>query len=179
MTEQEFRNDIQKSLDLLTDILDEKPSGYRAPNFSITDSAIQTLSEAGFKYDSSYFPSVLHDRYGKIKMNQERSIAELTQLTEVPMSVNPLFEFNLPWAGGGYFRILPYPVFRAGVKSANKKNGYYCFYLHSWEVDPGQPRVSGLSASSRFRHYYGLESTRQKLRRLLGDFNFQPIESIF
>jgi hypothetical protein len=46
------------------------------------------------------------------------------------------------------------------------------FYLHPWELDPGQPRVEGMSWSKRFRHYNNLEKTEERLERLLGDFSF-------
>jgi hypothetical protein len=46
------------------------------------------------------------------------------------------------------------------------------FYLHPWEADPEQPRVPGLPWSNRFRHYNNLDSTAERLDRLLSDFAF-------
>jgi hypothetical protein len=46
------------------------------------------------------------------------------------------------------------------------------FYLHPWEVDPGQPRVAGARWRSRFRHYLNLGRTLPRLSRLLTDFQF-------
>ena len=44
------------------------------------------------------------------------------------------------------------------------------FYLHPWEIDPGQPRVAGASLKSRFRHYTNLSRMEPKLLKLLGAF---------
>jgi hypothetical protein len=51
------------------------------------------------------------------------------------------------------------------------------FYLHPWEIDPGQPRFEP-GALSRFRHYRNLEKTETRLRRLLHDFRFGPMAAV-
>jgi hypothetical protein len=51
------------------------------------------------------------------------------------------------------------------------------FYLHPWEIDPEQPRISA-SFRSRFRHYQNLQSTEMKLSRLLDDFSWAPMSEV-
>jgi len=51
----------------------------------------------------------------------------------------------MPLGGGGYFRLLPFPFFKAGMKSVIKKDNAFVFYAHPWEFDPGQPRVEQAS----------------------------------
>ena len=63
----EFRADIRRAKAQIEDVVGQPVIGYRAPNFSITDWAIDILRETGFRYDSSLFPSMAHDRYGKLK----------------------------------------------------------------------------------------------------------------
>ena len=46
------------------------------------------------------------------------------------------------------------------------------FYFHPWEIDPGQPRVPGIDAKTRFRHYVNIPRTHGRLQRLLGDFRW-------
>ncbi len=66
---------------------------------------------------------------------------------------------NLPVAGGGYFRILPYAWTRWGIAGVNQHERQPAvFYLHPWEIDPEQPRLPA-SALSRFRHYRNLDKT--------------------
>jgi hypothetical protein len=40
------------------------------------------------------------------------------------------------------------------------------FYLHPWEVDPGQPRVADIRRSYAFRHYVNLDKTADRLEKL-------------
>ena len=50
-------------------------------------------------------------------------------------------------------------------------------YLHPWEFDPGQPRLeAGLSA--RLRHYSNLNKTESRMRKLLTEFRFAPLEDL-
>ena len=76
-------------------------------------------------------------------------------------------------SGGAYLRILPYWYMRWGFRFVNRReNQPFCLYLHPWELDPQQPRMSG-RLTSRIRHYIGLRGTRSKLVRLLKDFEYQ------
>jgi hypothetical protein len=85
---------------------------------------------------------------------------------------------TLPISGGGYFRIFPYWLTRAGLKQVNGGQGMpFVFYLHPWEIDPDQPRVE-VGAVSRFRHYTNLDVCGDRLERLLGDFAFAPMRDV-
>ncbi len=177
LSHEEFRKDIHKGKGLVEDITGAKVRGYRAPSFSITDWAIDILQEEGFTYDSSAFPTVAHDRYGKLEgMDAGKPIVEIRDgFTEVCVSTLELGKKGVPWGGGGYFRLIPYPVFRRGVKKILKTTGMYVFYIHPWEIDPGQPRVSGLKKSHAFRHYNNLGRCEQRFDSLLGDFSWVPM----
>jgi len=78
----------------------------------------------------------------------------------------------LPWGGGGYFRLIPYPLFAAGFRRGVTAGTAPIFYLHPWEVDSGQPRVEGLRRSYAFRHYVNLAKTAERLRKLCGTVRF-------
>jgi polysaccharide deacetylase family protein (PEP-CTERM system associated) len=153
--------------------------GYRAPSYSITPRslwAIDILIEEGHVYDSSIFP-IRHDRYG-IPVSARHPYVlsrERGNLIEVPASTTTFASVNLPIAGGGYFRILPYQWTRWGIARVNRREQKSAvFYLHPWEIDPDQPRLrAGLLG--QLRHYYNLEKTEQRLRRLLSDFRFRPL----
>ena len=101
-------------------------------------------------------------------------------LIEFPLSTFPLGRFNLPLSGGGYFRLLPYPIIKKGLKRINEnENRPFIFYLHPWELDPDQPRISGAGIKSKFRHYLNLDKTETRFKHLLKDFNFSSIQDIF
>jgi hypothetical protein len=53
------------------------------------------------------------------------------------------------------------------------------FYMHPWEIDPGQPRMNGVGFKTRFRHYLNLERTERRLGRLLDDFRWGRVDQVF
>jgi polysaccharide deacetylase family protein (PEP-CTERM system associated) len=176
---EEFREETLRSKTLLEDVTGSAVLGYRAASYSIVRKslwALDTLAELGFAYDSSIFP-VRHDRYGI--PDAERAPHRLSTpggkvIVEWPLSTASIAGFRLPVSGGGYFMLLPYWVTRWGLASINgREQRPFVFYLHPWEIDPGQPRVS-TSWLSRFRHYTNLEKCEERLRRLLGEFRFGP-----
>ena len=177
-----FRDDIRRSKDLLEQACGRRIEGYRAPSYSITPKslwALDVLIDEGYTYDSSIFP-IRHDRYG-IPVSDRRpyQIArEGGALIEVPGSTTQVGSLNLPVAGGGYFRILPYWWTRWGIARVNtQEQRPAVFYLHPWEIDPEQPRLKA-GRLSRFRHYRNLADTERRLRQLLTDFRFDTIQSL-
>ena len=173
----EFYEETLRAKDLLEDITGSGVDGYRAASYSIVREslwALDILVELGFAYDSSIFP-VRHDRYGI--PNAERAPHRMAtptgkSIVEWPLATARILGFRLPVAGGGYFRLLPYWLSRWGLGAINRRElRPFVFYLHPWEIDPAQPRVSA-SLLSRFRHYTNLGKCEERLRRLLGEFQF-------
>jgi polysaccharide deacetylase family protein (PEP-CTERM system associated) len=175
-----FRADILRSKSLLEDIAGVEVSGYRAPNFSMTEWAIPILEEVGFSYDSSVFPTLAHDRYGRISgVRATDAVVQIApRLVEVPVSCLALGDRGIPWGGGGYFRLIPYRVFRQGVASVLRSGRPYVFYIHPWEIDPDQPRVRDLGRTHRMRHYVGLNRCERRFAWLLRDFRWTSIADL-
>lgn len=177
-----FRDDVRRAKALLEDASGRPVRGYRAPSYSITPRslwALDVLLEEGYEYDSSIFP-IRHDRYGIPVSDRHpyRIHRPEGTLTEVPGSTARLGPLNLPVAGGGYFRILPYWWTRWGIDRVNRlEQRPAVFYLHPWEIDPEQPRLD-VSGLSRFRHYRNLDRTEHRLRRLLTDFRFDALDRL-
>ena len=177
-----FRDDVRKAKAIIEDASGRRVNGYRAPSFSVTKQslwALDVLLEEGYRYDASIFP-VRHDRYGI--PDAHRWPHAMTRaggsLFEVPGSTVRLGGHNLPVAGGGYFRILPYAWTRWGIRRVNRVEGQPAvFYLHPWEIDPRQPRLPA-SVLGRFRHYRNLHRTEARLRSLMRDFSFGPLETV-
>jgi polysaccharide deacetylase family protein (PEP-CTERM system associated) len=175
----QFRADLRRSRALLEDLGGQRVRGYRAPSFSITDWAITILLEEGFEYDSSAFPTVAHDRYGRLSGLDGSAVVELQPgFREVCVSCLPLGARGLPWGGGGYFRLIPYPVFRRGVRRILRSGRPYVFYIHPWEIDAGQPRVDGLKATHRFRHYVNVDRCERRWAQLLDDFEWTTVADL-
>lgn len=177
LSPRQFRADIRKAKAQIEDVVGAPVVGYRAPNFSIGREqswAYEILHEEGFQYDSSLHP-IHHDRYGQA--DAPRFPFEVwrqgpASLTEFPIGTVRFFGVNFPIGGGGYFRLLPYDLVQRGISRVNLcEHQPVMFYLHPWELDPGQPRPP-MPWHHRFRHYVGLEKEAGKLARLLSQFRF-------
>jgi polysaccharide deacetylase family protein (PEP-CTERM system associated) len=174
----EFRKDLLKSKDALEQVTGGAVLGFRAPTFSIvrrTGWAIDVLAECGFEYDSSIFP-VQHDRYGIVQAPRQpfRAIGEVQEILELPPLTYRLAGMNLPVAGGGYFRLFPLAMMRAGLHQADQQanpHSVAMLYFHPWEFDPDQPRLA-LGRLARWRTYVGMRKTTDRLKRLLKNYSF-------
>ena len=176
----EFRSDVVRSKRYLEDLTGKAVRGYRAPSFSITDWAIPILQEVGFNYDSSAVQTIAHDRYGRLSgMHAGKPIVSLRNgFHEACVSCIRLGQRGIPWGGGGYFRLIPYPFWLQGVRMIQRSGMPYIFYIHPWEIDPGQPRVDGIARGYRFRHYVGLDTCERRFGSLLGDFRWSTIAEL-
>jgi polysaccharide deacetylase family protein (PEP-CTERM system associated) len=183
LTPEQFRDDISRAKKILEDLGGVAIRGYRAPSFSINHEnwwAVEELGNAGYEYSSSIYP-VRHDHYGMPDAPRfaHRPNGE-TGILELPPTTVPLFGRNLPAAGGGWFRLLPYEVSRWMLNRVNAQDNAPCmFYFHPWEVDHEQPRLQGLPAKTRFRHYVNLKHMQGRLRRLLKDFEWDRVDRVF
>ncbi|NUZ05139.1 XrtA system polysaccharide deacetylase [Piscinibacter koreensis] len=177
----EFRADIARAKAILEDVSGQAVLGYRAPSFSIGTGnlwALDCIAEAGYRYSSSIYP-IRHDHYG---MPDAPRFAHRTNgdLIEVPITTLRVLNRNLPSSGGGYFRLLPYALSRWMLQRVNEQDGEAAvFYFHPWEIDVGQPRIPGIGAKTRFRHYLNIGRMEARLERLLGDFRWDRMDRIF
>lgn len=182
LTPQQFREDVHASKGVLEALTGRPVLGFRAPSYSLVTStlwALDTLIDEGYIYDASIFP-IHHDRYGIPDAKRHAHIVQRRAgaLIEVPASTVRAGNLNLPIAGGGYFRLLPYSWTRWGIRRVNRTERQpVVFYFHPWEVDPNQPRLP-VGPATRVRHYSGLSSTTARLRRLLHDFQFDSVATV-
>jgi polysaccharide deacetylase family protein (PEP-CTERM system associated) len=170
----ELKEDLYRSKSLLEDITGQPVHGYRAPSFSITQGLLDLLKELGYRYDSSYNDFSIHSRYGKMDSIRQHflngRLNEENSFTELPISNLKLGGKSIPWGGGGYFRLLPFWLFKLGVVQILRRREYYLFYCHPWEFDPDQPRVDGMRLDRRFRHYVNLAGTSDRMSSFLTSF---------
>lgn len=182
MSADEFRGDTLEAKKLLEDIIGAPVLGYRAPSFSITRNSLwayEILIELGFSYDSSVFP-IKHPNYGWPRAPRFPFMIRTTggSILEFPMPTLQLAGVRAPIGGGAYLRLLPYWFTRWALRYINEgEERSASVYLHPWELDSEQPRMQG-SVSARLRHYFGLKGAEAKLRRMLLDFEVQPMNSL-
>jgi polysaccharide deacetylase family protein (PEP-CTERM system associated) len=122
-TRDAFREDVRRAKDILESLTGKRVDGYRAPSYSITPQslwALDVLLGEGHRYDASIFP-IRHDRYGIPSSPRHPHVVrrENGSLVEAPGSTVRIGGMNLPVAGGGYFRILPYAWTQWGIRRLN------------------------------------------------------------
>lgn len=189
---EELKRDLSDSKKCLEDIIGTPVFGYRAPSFSINNDILKVIEKCGYLYDSSYNSFSMHGRYGQISVSQngQKGIAlqiadprtrnpKLRTFYELPISNlhfrTPISNLKfthqvLPWGGGGYFRLIPFTLFKIGIKRILGQEKAYLFYFHPWEIDPDQPKVNDAPVFYKFRHYLNLSKTKRKLSKLIENF---------
>jgi polysaccharide deacetylase family protein (PEP-CTERM system associated) len=180
LTPAQFRADVLRGLEAVETAAQQRVKGYRAPMFSINESslwALDVLRDLAFHYDSSIFPTrnMLYGFPGAPRFPYHPF--EDGDFVEFPLSTVRALGVNWPMAGGFYLRVLPYPLFRQGLRQLNRKGRPAILYLHPWELDPDHPRPNP-TLRERFTHYHNLETTTTKLTNLVRDFRFAPLNRL-
>ena len=171
--------DLATARDSLEQITGFPVWGLRAPNFSIGDAVLDCLAEAGYWYDSSYYEFRAHDRYGRLAtpIDPDSPVVPVRPgLLELPLSRVVIGPCAVPWSGGGYFRAIPFRVFRWGVATRLHAQSWFMFYFHPWELDSEEVPPRGMPRRLRMRAYVGRGRMRRDLRRLLKEFGSARID---
>ncbi|MGQ9617487.1 MAG: polysaccharide deacetylase family protein [Candidatus Aminicenantia bacterium] len=178
MDEENFREELKKSIEILKNITGKTSECFRAPSWSVGTDLIwyfRCLKEAGIKYDSSIFP-VKTFLFGD--PSSPPHPFEIEGVKEIPASVISFFGKRIPFGGGFSFRFMPFSITASFIKLLNRKGIPALFYLHPREIDPEHPRLD-LPLKEKFIHYYNLKSTFKKLEELLQKFHFTSIGDYF
>jgi polysaccharide deacetylase family protein (PEP-CTERM system associated) len=180
LTPDEFRDDVRRSKRVLEDVAGAEVQGFRAPSFSITPGtewALDILLEEGFAYDSSFFP-IHRPNYGQPGVPAVPHLVRRPSgvLLELPMTVTEVAGLRLPASGGAYLRQLPAALCHRAFREYGRRGVPAMFYVHPWEVDPGQPRLD-VGLVSRLRHYRGLGGMMARMQALLLAFPFTSVRA--
>lgn len=174
-----FRDDIRRSTEAIADITGKRPTGYRAPDFSVVGEtlwALEILAQEGYTYDSSIFP-ISKARYGIGNWPRSPGRVKLPsglEIIEFPLATLELFGKRLPVGGGGYARLMPHPVLiRALNKAESQLNFPPVFYCHPYEIDAKEFSRLQLKIPLKIRLHQSLgrKGTIRKLRQILRNFN--------
>ncbi len=176
MTPDTFRQDLKKTVSIISDITGAPVKGYRAPEWSIRhDSlwALDILEQEGFEYDSSMapLPIIGHQDYATVP---HRMTLDRGHLWEFPPLTAPTSVVNLPLGGGWGLRTFPYSIIRSVIGKLNSRGQPALIFIHPRELDSDCPRTR-LPLTKRLVLHAGLKSTEQRLGRLLDEFEFGPV----
>ncbi len=187
LTEDEFEQEIVRSVALLSAITGEEPIGFRAPSYSLNNPtrwALRILQEHGFKYDASVFP-VRTRLYGvsgaplrpyRPSFEDIRVESKNGSMVEFPMTVLDIGA-KIPVAGGFYLRALPSRFLKVALRRVESSRPLI-ICIHPWETHAQTPRVNNISWFPRFVTYYGITKALKKLDDLLSEFSFRPIREV-
>lgn len=174
-THGDFRQDLARSIAVLEEVTGKAVHLYRAPGFSVTSRdpwVFDALIEQGIDIDCSVFPAAhAHGGFAGLAATPSWISRAGGRLREMPVSIGSFLGHDLPYSGGGYFRLMPYALLRQQLERAP----YVMSYFHPRDFDPGQPRLEGLSAGRHFKTYVGLNSSWAKFQRLLDEFEFADV----
>ena len=179
---EKFEQEMRVSLDLLQQLTGEPVLGFRAPFFSVREEslwAIDSLKRLGLQYDTSVNP-IARAFHGYTRGGDQPFTHE-NGLREFPITTYRLAGLRIPFGGGMYYRLLPYPLIRQGLKRLNARGTAANVYFHPREFDPDLPRLkTGLKTGLAMKLivYAGTRSLECKLARLLEEFTFVPMREL-
>lgn len=170
---EEFREDLKRSCGEVGNLSGKPVRMHRAPGFSIVPKtlwAFEELIRQGITADASIFPGRrAHGGFPSFPSDRPCIIeAAGMRLFEFPINTVGILSQKLVFSGGGYFRLMPYPV----IRFYTRRNSYVMSYFHPRDFDPGQKLLPGLTPIRIFKSYYGLHSSAHKLTQLLNEFEF-------
>lgn len=180
-TEEEFEEDLVRSLEVLEKLTGKKVRGYRAASWSAganTPWFFDVLIRRGIEYDSSLFP-VKTPLFGSPDNPRrphriERSGGSLIEFPPSSVRIGPR---TVPIAGGAALRLFPFAFTRWGLRRINREGLPAIVYLHPWELDPGIP-FPPMPFKIRLLHSKGRRRMKRKLRSLVERFSFEPMKDL-
>lgn len=177
LNSQELKCELIDSKKALEDLTGCPVIGFRAPNFSITDAAIEALLDAGYKYDSSVYNVGWHPAYGRLRQHPMKTTPYLfsSGLKELPLSVWEAGNLSIPISGGAYLRHFPFLFFKQ-IARRLMKTGYFHFYIHPWEIDQSHPVPPKLGLKDRLRHFRNIDKVLYRIEHLSQEIQFRTIK---
>lgn len=178
-TPSEFRDDLLRAEEAIEYASGILPRYYRAPGFSITGKnlfALRILAEQGYLADCSIFPAKRAHGGCPEFANQEPCLVRIKgagEIVELPINTKELFGMRFVFSGGGYFRLIP----KFWLQYLFSASAYNMTYFHPRDLDPEQPMLSSLPPHRKFKSYYNLAGTEDKLDHLLASEKFMSVSA--
>lgn len=177
-TKSEFKYDLQRSVDLLSNLYGNPIYLHRAAGFSINKQNLwvfEELANQKITVDSSVFPA-------RHTMNTFREFPFTKpciiknhhfKLKELPINVAKYAGLRFVFSGGGFFRCFPYPL----ISKFTKQSDYIMSYFHPRDFDIDKKNLKYLSIKRRFISSYGTNSCLDKLQQWISKNHFTDIHT--
>ncbi|MBX3321934.1 MAG: polysaccharide deacetylase family protein [Phycisphaeraceae bacterium] len=185
LTPQTFREDMQRSIDVIEAASGTRIAGFRAPSFSITagtEWAFDVIADLGLLYDASLFPAKRgHGGYACPQGPHHHAAPSGRRIPELPMSIAPVgygpLKKRMCFSGGGYMRLLPLSLIEQGIAAEAAESRPTVIYLHPRDFAPDCPKVS-MPPHRYFKCYVGTSTTARKLDALLERHRFDTCRTV-
>jgi polysaccharide deacetylase family protein (PEP-CTERM system associated) len=175
----QFREEVQRTGEILTRQWGRRPVGFRAPQWSLRDSvswAFDILYEEGYLYDSSLNPLPLVGQGSGPRTPHQRK-TDTGSIMEFPPMVTPSLFSNLPTGGGWGFRFFPRKLISGTIARLNRDGHPAVLFIHPRELDPAGPRLR-LPPLRSFATYGTRCDAGVRLRYLLERFRFGTLREL-
>ena len=172
MSLEDFRKEIGRAKQKLSEMFETEISGFRAPFFSMDSERLGILKELGFKYDSS------HLGFSKARHTVDLELNNFQKLTDGIFKSDNFFEFELskekifgapyPISGGGYVRLGNWGFIKGLIRQYLQHNDYYVFYLHPFELSRQKiPFLKGLKAYDQYYLHCGINNYAGHIEQII------------
>lgn len=172
---EEFKKDLELNLEALVKAGSEIPVGYRAPNLSLTEKtqwAYPILRDAGIVYSSSVLPAV-NPLFGWERFGL--SAREVDGVFEMPISLGKFAFKTIPFAGGVYFRVLPFSWVEKNFQKAKNLQSPVVSYIHPYDFDTDQEKFMqpGINKSIFYNWlmYYNRKNLFSRLDKIASNWD--------
>ncbi len=168
----EFIKDTEDSLSEMKFILPNNSFGYRSPCFAIDRQRLDEVIKLGIQYDASKITQKEHPLYVNLDLHgfekQERDIYKKDSFKAFEVSTIKFLGVNIPIAGGGYLRIIPWPLYIWLLKKYLKKSNFINFFIHPFELsNTNFDLPDNTPALTKFRYNYNRNKVEKRLNKII------------
>ena len=184
----EFIKDTKDTISEMKSILPNNSFGYRSPCFAIDRERLDEVIKLGIKYDASKITQKEHPLYVNLDLDgfeqQERDIYKKDFFKVFEVSTIKFFGVNIPIAGGGYLRIIPWPIYIWLLKKYLKESTFINFFIHPFELSSMNFDLpENTPYLTKFRYNYKRNKVEKRLNRIIellkeNDYNFKTFSQI-
>ena len=168
----EFIKDTKDTISEMKSILPNNSFGYRSPCFAIDRERLDEVIKLGIQYDASKITQKEHPLYVNLDLDgfdkQEKDIYKKGFFKVFEVSTIKILGVNIPIAGGGYLRIIPWPLYIWLLKKYLKKAKFINFFIHPFELSNTNfelPKNTPLL--TKFRYNYNRSKVEKRLNRII------------
>jgi len=184
----EFIKDTEDTLSEIKSILPNNSFGYRSPCFAIDRQRLDEIIKLRIKYDASKITQKEHPLYVNLDLygfeKQERDIYKKDSFKAFEVSTIKFLGVNIPIAGGGYLRIIPWPLYIWLLKKYLKKSNFINFFIHPFELSNANFELpENTTFLTKFRYNYNRNKVERRLNKIIkllkeNGYNFKTFSQI-